>query len=121
MTHRWLLIFGAANGALVVILGAIGAHVLNAPERASSLQTAVQYHMFHTLALLVIGAAGVRARSMLWAWAGGLMLAGIVFFCGSLYVAALSGYRGFAWLAPFGGTAFIVAWVLLMAAWWRSR
>jgi uncharacterized membrane protein YgdD (TMEM256/DUF423 family) len=122
MPHRWLSILGAINGALVVILGAVGAHALNAPERAPLLQTAVLYHMFHTLALLLIGAAaGTRPRSALWWWSGGLMLAGIILFCGSLYIVALTGYRGVTKLAPFGGTAFIVAWVLLAVAWWRSR
>lgn len=103
-----------------MILGAVGAHASNAPERAGSLQTAVQYHMFHTLGLLVIAAAA-RPRSPLWGWSGGLMLAGILFFCGSLYVAALTGYRGLTRFAPLGGIAFIAAWTLLALAWWRSR
>jgi len=118
---RSLLVFAATNGALVVILGAVGAHALNAPERAVLLQTAVQYHMFHTLALLIVGSIAPRPRSRLWWWAGTLMVAGIVLFCGSLYVAALGGYRGVTRLAPLGGTAFIAAWVLLALAWWRSR
>lgn len=121
MIGRVFLFLGAVNAALVVIAGAYGAHALKAHEQAALLQTAVQYHMFHALGLLVIGALALfRPDSALLAWAGGLMLLGILFFCGSLYVHALTGYRGLSGVAPFGGTAFILAWVLLAIAVLRS-
>jgi uncharacterized membrane protein YgdD (TMEM256/DUF423 family) len=42
-----------------------------------------------------------------------LLLAGILLFCGSLYVLALTGVRALGAVTPFGGIAFIVAWALL--------
>ena len=39
-----------------------------------------------------------------------LLVAGLVIFCGSLYVLALTGTRGWGALAPVGGSAFLAAW-----------
>ena len=57
-----------------------------------------------------------RPISSLLVWAGVIMFVGIVLFCGSLYANALTGQRGWGMVAPFGGTAFIVAWVLVAVA-----
>lgn len=113
---RVFLALGAVNAVLVVAAGAYGAHALKgqlAVESATLFQTALQYHMFHALGLLAVGVvATLRPGSTLLAWAGGIMFIGIALFCGSLYVTAVAGYRGFAATAPFGGTAFMVAWAL---------
>ena len=52
-----LFSIAACSGALAVILGAFGAHVLKSQLTASALetyQTAVFYHFVHTLALLIV-------------------------------------------------------------------
>ena len=123
LVSQLFLALGAVNAALVVAAGAYGAHALKAQlsaPQAALFQTAIQYHMFHAVGLLVVGlAAAVRPPSALLSWAGGLMLAGIVLFCGSLYASALDGYRA-GTVAPLGGIAFIVAWLLLAVAALRS-
>jgi uncharacterized membrane protein YgdD (TMEM256/DUF423 family) len=53
-------------------------------------------------------------------WAGGLMIAGLVLFSGSLYALAFTGSRWLGAVTPFGGTAWIVAWLLLAWAVLRS-
>ncbi len=50
------------------------------------------------------------------AWVCALLLAGVVLFSGSLYALAISGVRMLGAVTPFGGLAFIAAWVLL--AYW---
>jgi uncharacterized membrane protein YgdD (TMEM256/DUF423 family) len=42
-----------------------------------------------------------------------LLVIGIVIFCGSLYLLALTGKRWLGAITPIGGIAFIAAWVLL--------
>jgi uncharacterized membrane protein YgdD (TMEM256/DUF423 family) len=42
-----------------------------------------------------------------------LFLAGIVLFSGGLYLLSLTGTHGFAYMVPFGGTAFIAGWIAL--------
>ena len=53
-----LLFFGAINGFLAVTLGAFGAHGLKnkLPEDLMAVyQTAVEYHFYHALGLILIG------------------------------------------------------------------
>lgn len=114
------LFLGALNAALAVALGAMGAHALKArlaPELLTVFQTGVQYHFYHALGMLLVGLAASRwPESGLLPWSGWLILAGIVLFSGSLYVLSIAGLRGFGAVAPFGGTAFIVAWILFAIA-----
>jgi len=42
------------------------------------------------------------------------MLAGIILFSGSLYMVSVAGMRGLGMVAPFGGLAFIAAWILFV-------
>jgi uncharacterized membrane protein YgdD (TMEM256/DUF423 family) len=120
--HRLFLFLGAANAALAVMLGAFAAHGLQSlePRLLAAFKTGAQYHMYHALGLALIGAlAGARASDRpLWL-AGWLMTAGIVLFSGSLYALALSGFGWLGAITPFGGTAFIAAWLLL--AWSTLR
>ena len=51
----------------------------------------------------------------------GLMLAGIVVFSGSLYLLALTGTRILGAITPFGGVAFLAAWLLVAWAALKSR
>lgn len=119
-TARLFLVLGALNAALAVALGAFAAHVLKArlaPELLAVFQTGVQYHFYHALGLLLVGLVAGRAVALPWLQgAGGAMLAGIVLFSGSLYALALTGLRGFGMVAPFGGSAFLLAWILLAVA-----
>lgn len=116
-TAKWFLVIGALNGALVVALGAFGAHALKArlaPELLAVYQTGIQYHMLHALGLLGVGLLALHLPdSALLKWSGWLMLAGIVLFSGSLYLLAMTGLRWLGAVTPIGGMAFIVAWCAL--------
>jgi uncharacterized membrane protein YgdD (TMEM256/DUF423 family) len=124
-TAKLFILLGALAGAAGVALGAFGAHALKARLGSDMLavwQTAVQYHFWHALALIAIGILIALALpgSVLLRWAGWLMVAGILLFSGSLYALALSGVRSLGAVTPFGGVAWIVAWVLLAVAVWKS-
>jgi len=119
------LSIAAFNGLLVVLLGAFGAHALETRIHADLLatwNTSVHYHMFHTLALFALGLlqrdhaghAGLQRASH-------LFLAGIVLFCGSLYVLALSGVRALGMITPVGGVLFLAAWGQLALVCYRLR
>ena len=104
--------------ALAVGLGAFGAHGLKARLDANHLdiyKTAVLYHFLHALGLLVVsvlpkaGAISVEAANSV-SW---LLAAGILIFSGSLYVLAVTGIDMLGAITPFGGVAFIAAWLLL--------
>ncbi|MDJ0887140.1 MAG: DUF423 domain-containing protein [Desulfobacterales bacterium] len=121
---RLLIVCGALGAALSVILGAFGAHGLKTrltPEMLATFQTGVQYQFYHSLGLILVGIVlhTVKASGLVSA-AGGLMLAGILLFSGSLYLICFTGIRSFGMIAPLGGTAFIAAWLLLAIGVLRS-
>jgi uncharacterized membrane protein YgdD (TMEM256/DUF423 family) len=115
---KLLLVLGALNGALAVMLGAFGAHGLKSRVDAAMLDvwsTASEYHVYHALALLlcgllakVFGASGIVS-------AGIVIAVGMLVFSGSLYLMVLTGQRWLGAVTPLGGTALIVGW--LMLAW----
>lgn len=123
MTGRFVLL-GAVFAFLAVGLGAFGAHALReqiSADRLSVYQTGVQYHMYHALALLLVGALTERrADSRLLRGAGWLFAAGIVLFSGSLYGLALSGLRVLGAVTPLGGMCFLTGWALLAGAAFRA-
>ena len=114
---RFYLLCTAINGFLVVVFGAFGAHALKTrllPELLDTWQTSVHYQMFHGLALLAVAGmaqAGNSSRALL--WSGRLFIAGLVIFCGSLYLLALTGHRFLGAITPVGGVAWLIAWALL--------
>ena len=117
MSARVAILVGSAAMFVAVALGAFGAHALKTrltPDMAAVWQTAVQYHAWHALAVLVAGVLllqwpGQRAVEV----AGWLFVAGIVLFSGSLYAMALTGVRGLGAVTPFGGVAFLAGWASL--------
>ncbi len=116
----WLtVLFAAVSGFVAVAMGAVAAHAFKTtlgPEALDWVATAVRYQALHALAALGAGAlmASRPAPSLsiaVIAWA-----AGTVLFCGSLYVLAFTGIRGFAHVTPFGGLALLAGWAAL--AWY---
>jgi uncharacterized membrane protein YgdD (TMEM256/DUF423 family) len=99
-------------------MGAVAAHLsetrFGLPEGRDILRQAVQMQMWHGLALLTLG-LNVRSPSRLLKIAGGMMLCGMVVFCGALYVTAFSG-RHLGSIAPTGGSLLILSWVILGTA-----
>ncbi|MEO1258121.1 MAG: DUF423 domain-containing protein [Bacteroidota bacterium] len=125
MTKRFLLI-SCVFGAAAVILGAFGAHVLGKILSEADLktyQTGVQYHFYHTFALL---GTAIIARNVDKKWsniAGWLFTFGIIFFSGSLYLLSLAQSFEFESIkpilgpiTPLGGVFFIGGWMSLMFA-----
>jgi uncharacterized membrane protein YgdD (TMEM256/DUF423 family) len=123
MSARIALILAAAFLFVGVVAGAFGGHALKsrlAPELMSIYQTAVQYHFWHALGLLAVGIAlTLRPESGALIAAAWLLVAGLVLFCGSLYLLALTGVRGFGAVTPIGGAAFLAAWAALAWAAWK--
>lgn len=124
MTPRVAIVLAALLMFVAVGAGAFGAHALKsrlAPDMMSTWQTAVLYHALHALGLF-----GLALLMFHWsdrtdlAIVGWLMIAGIVLFSGSLYALALTGNRALGAITPFGGIAFLVAWLVLAWAAFRT-
>lgn len=135
---RIYLIVAAVSGLLTVMLGAFGAHSLKGSIEEplfQAYQTAVQYQFYHTLALLAVsillqtGSAsnsdGTRLNhkglNTKWlSYSGGLLLLGLLLFCGSLYALALGAPKFVGAITPLGGLSFLTAWLCLLLSAWRQ-
>jgi uncharacterized membrane protein YgdD (TMEM256/DUF423 family) len=114
------LIVGLA-GASAVLLGAFGAHALKGTLDAAHSElwhTAVQYHFWHALALVVVALCPIGNAQRMAMLAFGV---GIVMFSGSLYALALGAPRWMGIVTPFGGVAFILGWIALGVTLKQSR
>lgn len=119
---RLFLMLAGFSGLLAVALGAFGAHGLKQRlgEMLPVWQTAVLYHLVHTVALLGVGLWLAQRPAMSLNTAGGLFAAGILLFSGSLYVLALGGPRWLGPITPLGGLCFMLGWAVLTYAAWRG-
>lgn len=116
MAKQWLLLAGVF-GFLSVALGAFGAHALKNLLDANSrniYNTAVLYQMFHTLALMGVGLLQATLPQSNYRLAGWSFVAGMVLFCGSLYLLAISGMKWLGAVTPVGGLAFLAGWVAML-------
>lgn len=116
---KLFLSIGAISGALGVILGAFGAHGLKeklSEKMLANWMTGVEYHFYHTFAILAVGLLAMHIPSRAISSSGWAFLIGILIFSGSLYVMALTGITKLGMITPIGGLAFIIGWVLLSAA-----
>lgn len=120
---RLWLVIAAVNGALAVAAGAFGAHALQGRLDAHAMQvfeTGARYQMYHALAIgLAAFASRSAAASTVANAASALFLAGIVLFCGSLYLLALTGTKALGIVTPFGGLSFLAGWAAL--AWAATK
>ena len=108
-----------------VALGAFGAHGLKAivtPEYLAVYKTGVTYQLWHALGLALIAILHTGSPgSRLLFWAGCLMFSGILIFSGSLYLLVLLNLKWLGIITPFGGLAFLSAWLLLCIFAYQQR
>jgi uncharacterized membrane protein YgdD (TMEM256/DUF423 family) len=109
----------AVSGAIAVVLGAFGAHMLRdrlSEKSMAVFHTANQYHFYHTLALLAAGLLYSRKPDPRLLWSSAFFTAGILVFSGSLYTLAMAEqYRWLGMITPLGGVCFIIGWLMLLA------
>ena len=117
MSHKGILVVGAVLGALGVMIGAFGAHglaeLLAANQRADTFETAVKYHMYHALTLLITGSLLFHVPARPLRLAGLLFTIGILIFSGSLYILCLTNISWLGAITPIGGLFLIAGWLSL--------
>ncbi len=118
------LLSGSILAFLAVAIGAFGAHglqsILEANQRVDTFETAVKYHMYHALALLLTGVLlqyhpGRLMENSVW-----LFIAGILVFSGSLYILPITNIKVLGAITPIGGLCFLIAWAMLAISFWKS-
>lgn len=114
------LLAGAALGLLAVIAGAATGHGPVAgldAEGMRSMMTAVRYHEFGAIMIVVTGLAAALVESRtaafrlsLSAW---LFVAGTVLFSFSIYARLLLGLEWLGPVTPLGGMCHMAGWIVL--------
>ncbi len=104
--------------ALAVGFGAFGAHIVQdmlTAERFGVYQTAVQYHFYHALGLLIVGVLiSVWGKSKWMSRSAACLIGGILIFSGSLYILTLTDTGWLGMITPIGGFLFILGWVFFV-------
>lgn len=131
MLQKNLLLVSGISGSMCVMIGAMGAHALKdmlPVENLQTLETAVKYQFYHTLALLLVVILSEKINSKYLKYSSTLFITGIIFFSFSLYFLALRplisiGNEEMKWIGaitPLGGICFILAWLMLSFGGFRS-
>lgn len=116
--NQIFLAIASVFGVLGVGIGAFGAHglskILVSNGRLDTFETAVKYHFYHTLALLLVSILiKVSGEARYLSWAGWSFIGGILIFSGSLYILAITNIKWLGAITPIGGFLFIVGWSCL--------
>ena len=111
-----IIAIGGLLLASAVALGAFGAHglesILEINGRTDTYETAVKYHFYHGLGILLIGILKKQYKKG-YDWACKTMLAGVIIFSGTLYLLSLSNITWLGAITPIGGVLLILAWILV--------
>lgn len=129
--HRKIIATGAILAALAVALGAFGAHGLQRITQDEKIlqgyQTAVQYQLWHSLAILLTGIlfTGGFTPSLLKNVAL-CFFTGILLFSGSLYLLTFLKIQNSSFtsiigpVTPLGGLLLIAGWLMLAYTVWKK-
>ena len=126
---RRSIVFAVTAGCTAVGLGAFGAHklrpLLEANGHLATWQTAVQYHLLHSVVLLALALYLHRETLSVTACrlgrATALFAAGIALFSGSLYLLSLGGPRWLGPITPLGGLCLLAGWLAVGHALWHRE
>ncbi|MCC9644882.1 DUF423 domain-containing protein [Rhodopirellula sp. JC740] len=122
---RGELILVSLVGASAVGIGAFGAHGLpdflessgvdaeTMARRLEQFETGVKYHLTHAVVLLALTLSSLP-RTRFFNVVRWLMLAGVIFFSGSLYVLVATNTPVLGAITPIGGVCWILAWLLIV-------
>lgn len=114
------LLFGSFFGALAIILGAFGAHLLKKKLNSDLLQsfeTGIKYQMYHAILLLVLGfnLESTKVDTTIIT----VFIIGVFLFSFSIYGLVLSSARNkklkfLGPITPLGGFFLVLGWLLMI-------
>lgn len=118
MVHKKFLIAGAVLGLAGVMIGAFGAHgleaMLQATQRVEVFDTGVRYQFYHAFALLIVGLFQQRQPSPFLSLAGWSFLVGTLVFSISIYALCLLDQPKLGMITPIGGIGMMLGWASLI-------
>jgi uncharacterized membrane protein YgdD (TMEM256/DUF423 family) len=118
MQRIWIGL-GALAGFGAVAMAAFAAHGIADAAALRVVSSGVQMQGWHALALLAVGIWAPRGGRLVDA-AGAAFVAGMVLFCGAVYLLGLASVS-LGMVAPTGGVLLMIGWLLLGASALRGR
>lgn len=122
---RVFILIAGLSLMVVTQLSAYGFHGLEGKVPVESIRAwewAVEIQSYHSLGLVLIALLLSHAQgSILLRIAGGLMVIGVVLFSGSTYAEILGAPEAIGSVAPLGGAAIMLGWLLTAIAGFRAR
>jgi uncharacterized membrane protein YgdD (TMEM256/DUF423 family) len=120
-----ILLTGSFLGALSVLIGAMGAHLLEdylvSVGRVDTFETAVKYQFYHVFFLLSLASFLDFSQQTIIKYAFYCCLFGILLFSGSLYLLCGTNNSIFGVITPIGGVLLVISWLLLFTAVIKSK
>jgi uncharacterized membrane protein YgdD (TMEM256/DUF423 family) len=115
---RAVAVAGGLLSLSVVVLAALGSHLLDMHGLQATWQTGLNMHMFNAAALLALAALLNHQQSRVLRWGAWSIVTGTVIFCGSIYLHIISGHL-LSGVAPVGGLLMMAGWGLVVIAFVR--
>jgi len=114
-------------GTTGVALGALGAHVLKQKmqegiltiDQLNAFDTGTKYQLMHAIVLFILAYINRDKKIKLYTIASYLMVIGVLFFSGSIYMLSTQNISGihagfiFGPITPLGGLLLIAAWICI--------
>ena len=121
--ERLFMLLASLSGFIAVAAGAFGAHALKkrlSEDMFAVFEVGVRYQMYHVFALIAVAWMISKSASPVLTTAGVCFVIGSLVFSGSLYLLALTGTRWLGAITPIGGLAFLLGWLCLAWAVWKT-
>ena len=126
--ERKIILTATLFGVIAIILGAFGAHALKetlTPEQLTSFETGVRYQMYHAFFLFFVASRkelSLKAQKVIY----NLVLAGILFFSGSIYLLTTKSishidFKIIGFVTPIGGLLLIFSWIVLFVTFFKKK
>lgn len=109
------MVFAGLSGLMAVGMGAVASHALTDPLAVMRVEKASAFQFYHTFALLFAVVLDHLRQHRVWRMAAMLFVIGILAFSGSLYLAAFGVIGSATAVAPIGGIAWMLGWLMLAA------
>ncbi|OZG71368.1 hypothetical protein BTA51_20695 [Hahella sp. CCB-MM4] len=97
-----------------VAMGAVGSHIvqLHYPEGASTFAIALRYHTLHGIGVVLLSLLASLCHRRLVMLVSGCFVAGLILFCGLLYLKSFGIIQLSGPWVPVGGMSLIIGWIL---------
>ena len=125
-TMNRAIVCSATLGSTSILLGAYGTHGLSEtfgqfPQMMTAYQKAVDYQIYHSIVILVLGMGAYIPRLKLPPYLWTSFALSVLLFSFPIYFWVLGGSRAWVQVTPWGGIGLFISWVLLIRFTWLNR